>query len=172
MGLLGSDQATILVRRSHPDGAPASVRQGTCDQERDGWLAWAEHHLGIRPAAAFDRDRAMPLAVKRDDKLAAVVVYSHWRAGSVEMTIASTTPRWASREVIAFLLRWPFDVLSVRRITVLVATRNTRSRKLVEGVGFVIEGLLKAGFEDDDALLYGMTRERWAALDTWSEDCG
>jgi RimJ/RimL family protein N-acetyltransferase len=130
-------------------------------EQKDVLLTWAESRLRLVPAS-FDRETSYPLCVGSMFRPQAVVVYSQWRGSDIEVTIVADTPRWARRSVIAELLAWPFERVGVQRITARIADRNTRSRRLASRLGFVCEGCQRAWFDDDDAILYGMTRHDWA----------
>lgn len=125
---------------------------------RDWLLAWAERRLPIEP---FARELSYPLAVASINDPIAVVVYSQWRGGNIEVTIAAKTPRWASRGSVAELLAWPFEALGVRRITAMVAAGNTHSRRLAERLGFRYEGYHLDWFESGASISLGLTRAAW-----------
>lgn len=102
------------------------------------------------------------LAVVDRTQLLAGVVYSNYRNASIEMSIATTTPRWASRRVIRELLNYPFVQLRCRRVHSFVRADNNHSQRLAEGVGFVREGVLReADTDGSDILFYGLTRTDW-----------
>lgn len=93
----------------------------------------------------------------------------------VEMTIASESPSWCQRGVLAALFTYPFHQLKARRVTATIARKNKRARKFVERLGFRLEGTLRKGWSAkgrdrdtiDDACIYGMFPEtcRWIAAD-------
>ena len=129
-------------------------------QARAELLWWAQQRLrGVQ----FAPETAMPVAVIVSDTIAAVAVYHMRRGVNIEMSIASDTPRWASRMVIAELLALPFNVLSAHRITAIVRSDNTHSRQFVERLGFKYEGYMPDAFEDADAVVFGLTKIRWLA---------
>ena len=56
--------------------------------------------------------------------------------------------------------------IASRRVTARVPVANMRARRLVEGAGFVLEGLVRsAGPDGGDVLIYGMLKEecRWVS---------
>ncbi len=103
------------------------------------------------------------IGIAEGQRLLAGAVYHDFTGPGIGMTLAADTPRWATQGNIASLLRYPFEQLRCRRITVCAARKNKRSRKLIEGVGFKLEGVVREGFERDDAILYGMLKRecRW-----------
>ena len=124
------------------------------DFEREEMLIWAMSNIpNLRSL-----DKAYPIEVRRDGKRAAVAVYHEWRGQTVELSFVAVTPRWASKEVIAEILSWPFRVLKVRRIATITPAKNVRAIKLNKGLGFKQEGLLREVFDDDDAVLMAMVK--------------
>ena len=117
--------------------------------EKAPLLEWAK-----RLPVAIRTDTAYPVAVVRDGRIAAVVIYHEWRGANIEMSIVADTPRWATKQTVAFLLGFPFLTWDVRRITALVDRRNKRSRKLVEGLGFRLEGVMRVIERDGDDILW------------------
>lgn len=87
------------------------------------------------------------IAVVHSDRLLAGFVYHDWNPlyQTIHMTLASDTPRWASRRVIEGLLRYPFEELKVQRITVTINENNAASLRLAEGVGFKREAVIERG---------------------------
>lgn len=65
-----------------------------------------------------------------------------------------------AREAVAALLDWAFDALRLHRVEADVDPRNLRSIRLLEGLGFAREGLLRerwiVGEETSDALMFGL----------------
>ena len=99
-------------------------------------------------------------------RLAAGVVFHNYdaRAGDIEVVIAAESPRWASREVFYTAFAYPFLQLGCRRVTARVPVSNLRARRLVEGAGFILEGLMRnAAHDGGDVLIYGMLKKecRW-----------
>jgi RimJ/RimL family protein N-acetyltransferase len=78
--------------------------------------------------------------VWRDEKLVAVCAYNNYKTFDIELSLASESPRWASKQVITWLLSYPFVQLKTQRVTALVKKSNRRARKLLLGVGFKEEG--------------------------------
>lgn len=78
---------------------------------------------------------------------------------SCEVTFATSSPLWATKQTITALLRYPFIQLGVRRINAIVAETNTKIIRVVEHIGFKFEGRCRYGCGSEDALIYGMLRE-------------
>jgi RimJ/RimL family protein N-acetyltransferase len=104
------------------------------------------------------------IGVSREGQMIAGVVYSRFSKQDINLSIAATDPRWCTRRTLRYLLGYPFLQLKVRRVTALVAVVNSKSRDLVERLGFQREGVLRDWFEFSDVLVYGMLRReasRW-----------
>lgn len=96
------------------------------------------------------------------------VIYHEYRKIDIRIVMAADSPKWATRGTIRNILAYPFLQLGCRRVTAVIAKKNKRSRRLVEGVGFVLEGGLRRAMGDGDmACLYGMLAEecRWLPKD-------
>lgn len=128
-------------------------------------LAFGESELiarwvAMRTGMDYDADfgPCAAIAVLIGDELAAAVAYTHHdpKRGNVHMSIAATTPRWATRGTIRALLHYPFEQLRCRRVTALVRRKNKRCRRFLEGIGFRYEGNIRKGYGDDDCIVYGM----------------
>lgn len=74
-----------------------------------------------------------------------------WGAGEVG---------WMTRRTIRVVLGYPFEQLKCHRLTATAAKGNRKSRRLLEGLGFQIEGKIRRGFDTrQDMIVYGMLRE-------------
>lgn len=106
------------------------------------------------------------IGVANGARLVAGVVYSNYRGGSIEASIAADEPGWCRRGVLAGLFSYPWEQLRVRRITCIIPAENARSLRLCRGLGFKEEGRVRRAFDDgSDAILLGQLREecRWLA---------
>lgn len=120
--------------------------------------AWVGKRVGID-----DFGPCVAIGVSRQDQLLAGCVYNNWRHPNIEVTFATDSPRWASRQAISCILSYPFVQLGCLRITAYTRAGNERARAFLTGLGFDQEGYHPHGFPDDDAVSYGLLREkcRW-----------
>lgn len=87
------------------------------------------------------------------------LVFFNWRPWDVELGIAADSPRWCTRGVLKTIFQYCFNSLGVERVTGMQAASNVRAHKLVEGVGFKLEGVLRMGwYGKEDAWIYGMLK--------------
>ncbi len=99
-----------------------------------------------------------------DDTLLAVVLYNGLDESNIGMSVASTTPKWCTRQVLKVCFGFPFIQLDLRRVTSLVRVSNTKSRSLVERLGFILEGEMEQYYENgESAMIYGLLKDdcRW-----------
>jgi ribosomal protein S18 acetylase RimI-like enzyme len=101
------------------------------------------------------------VGVRKGDKLIAGFVYNCFTGRSIDVTAASVDPAWSRRrDILHALFAYPFLQLGCTRMSCHVSVHNKKAIKLAEGLGFVLEGRLRRGYDGiNDALLYGMLRE-------------
>lgn len=106
------------------------------------------------------------IGVEEDGYLIAGVVYNEYRGHSMHVSMASVTPRWASRGRLKALFAYPFEQVRVARLTAYTGRSMTSVRRFLERLGFVLEGTIRKGFADDDCVVYGMLRDecRWIGV--------
>lgn len=103
-----------------------------------------------------------------DGRLVAGVVYHGYTelpgGGDIQMSMAADSARWACRGIIRGLLDYPFNQAGCHRVTTITPFTNRRTIKLNVGLGFEVEGRIRRGYGDDDAIIMGLLREdahRW-----------
>jgi RimJ/RimL family protein N-acetyltransferase len=133
---------------------------------------WAGTRMPNVGAGGFSADaRAIGVATgtAADDTLLAVVVFHGYteRYDICEVSIASSSPRWMQRGVVRAILHYPFVQLGCRKLYGTIEITNVRACKLIQGLGFKREGVLRSHFgEKRHACVYGLMahefRARWA----------
>ncbi len=121
---------------------------------------WVGAQLGIAdfgPAAA--------IGVIRAQKVVAGAVFHNFHWPSIEVSFASTTPAWCTRQTITNILNYPFVQLDCRRITAITKTSNQPTRAFLSRLGFEIEGFHPELYPGEDAISFGLLRRkcRWIA---------
>jgi RimJ/RimL family protein N-acetyltransferase len=82
--------------------------------------------------------------------------------GTIDMTLAAETPRWASRRIIRQILSYPFVTLDCQRITVVTSEQNKLALRLAEGVGFKREATIERAYgPNENAVLLRLFKEDW-----------
>ena len=100
------------------------------------------------------------LGFKRDGYIIGGVVFHDIRPTiDVWLTIYCIDKRWCNRRILRAIFDIAFDFLKCRRISVRVDALNIKSQKLVEGLGFRKEGVLRM-FEENgnDGIIYSMLK--------------
>jgi RimJ/RimL family protein N-acetyltransferase len=91
------------------------------------------------------------------------VVFSNWqsRFRNIEVSFASETPRWLTRNLIRQILAYPFDQLACQRLTAVTPKKARAARAFLDHFGFKREGVVRRGFGNDDAIISGLLRREW-----------
>jgi RimJ/RimL family protein N-acetyltransferase len=115
------------------------------------------------PHADNGFEKYTAIGVEHAGEIVAGCVYNEYRGHSMHVSIASATPRWATRKTLRAFFGYPFLQLQVKRLTAYTGKSMSSVRRFLERLGFVQEGVLRSGFADDDCVVYGMLREecRW-----------
>lgn len=138
---------------------------------------WTEPAQAQELLQRLQRDRAagvLPwaMATREDDALVGTVTlfninHVHRRA---EIGYSLSSVHWGkgfAREALTAVLRHAFGILQLERVEADTDPRNSPSLRLLEGLGFVREGLLRRRwFVNDewcDAAFYGLLREDFRA---------
>jgi RimJ/RimL family protein N-acetyltransferase len=121
---------------------------------------WLGRQLGLRFSPPY-----VCIGVVRDDQLVAVALYNNYEPPNIQMTFATTTPRWATRQMIGRLLAYPFRELGCLRVSVVTRDTNRPTRAFLCRLGFRQEGFHPSMFgENDDGVSYGLMRndaQKW-----------
>ena len=123
---------------------------------------WVGQRLGLDgPVRGVD---PTAIGVARGGEIMAVALFSNFQPPTIEVTFVTSTPRWASREMIRGILRYPFVQLGCKRVTAVTEACNKPSRAFLERLGFWQEGVHPDAFPSGDGISYGLLRkdaERW-----------
>lgn len=97
--------------------------------------------------------------------LIAGVVYSNYRQKpngdplSIEMSIYTTSKRWANRSYLRAIFFYPFIQLSLERVQITTSVNNDAINKIVSRLGFKKEGKhRKAHFDGGDCFSWSMLK--------------
>ncbi len=105
------------------------------------------------------RRHAATLGVIVNGELIAGMAVGGKERGNAEITFAADSAKWATRETIARLMRWPFEQMDCHRVTTRIAASNTRAIRFNEGIGFKREGVIREGWgPGEDCVLLGLLR--------------
>ena len=115
---------------------------------------WAGVKLGID-----DWGPVRCIGVLRNFQIAGVAVFHQYRHPNIEISFVTQDPRWATRQNIAGILRYPFVTLGCKRLTAITGAKNQRARAFLSRLGFQQEGIHPDTFDSDDAVSYGLLRK-------------
>lgn len=122
---------------------------------------WLETRAGVKlhPETQY-------IAHQISGKIATAVGFSNYRPDSdIELTVATEGKGLKSAmELIRAVFAYVFDQSNCRRCTVRISERNEKSIKLATRLGFKVEGRLRQGFGDADALVFGLLRDDFYGL--------
>jgi len=99
----------------------------------------------------------------RTNDLIAVVAYHDWsrRCGVLQMSAASTTPRWLTRQVLYHMFAMPFLGLGCQAVVLRVSERNERMLKILRRFGFTEHRLPRLRGRNEDEILNILTDDAW-----------
>lgn len=132
------------------------------DAENKYLCKWAAEKIG-----QDEFKNCQGLGFANSTGLIAVVVLHDLSPPNVFLSWAATTPRWMTKGAIFAIYNWAYNQLRCERITGLVEKNNKRARKVDEGLGMKLEGVLrKASPTGQDLMIYGLLRKEAEALIT------
>jgi RimJ/RimL family protein N-acetyltransferase len=103
----------------------------------------------------FDKYSSNAIGLLIDGNIKAGVIYEDFNKASVVCHIAC---EFLSSEFLAAVFDYPFNSMGVNKIIAPVASDNEKSQKLVEKMGFSVEGVLTDCHPNGDILLYTMKK--------------
>lgn len=95
-----------------------------------------------------------------DGEVRGVVVYSRFTPWNCEMSVASNTPRFLTRELLHKAFWYPFVQCKLTRVTAVVEEGNYKALRMDLGIGFQHEGRLERWFGDKDGIILKMMANR------------
>jgi RimJ/RimL family protein N-acetyltransferase len=102
--------------------------------------------------------------VVQSDKLVGGVVYHCFRKFDICFGAAFDTHTWAKPATLRALFDYPFNQLGCVRVTAITGRKNKPARKMLEHVGFKLEGVARRALDGiNDGYVYGLLKEdcRW-----------
>lgn len=112
------------------------------------------------------------IALEQDDRLVGTCGFNEWSKAHrwVELAYDLARDHWGKglmRQAVAAVIQWTYRQDQVDRIHAFVRVDNTRSKLLLERIGFVREGCLRSyrvcRGQPHDFNLYGLLRSDWVA---------
>ena len=107
------------------------------------------------------------MGIVHNGRLIAGLIFRDYKGHDICIDIAAESPRWCQKGVLAAIFQYIFGQLGCIRCTGLQPASNTRAHRMIEGLGFTKEGVIRDGFKaGEDLWIYGMLKSecRW-----WNE---
>lgn len=135
--------------------------------DKDGVIAeWVKRQIPVVPT--FGNCNALGLLDQNGAPLAGAVYHDYqpqW--GSIMISFAAASPKWATPQAVQMFLAYPFQQLGVHKLRAAAEHDNERSLKLINGIGFVREAVLKDEFgKGKNAVLFRMFERDFTRLYT------
>ena len=126
----------------------------------------AEFVASIMPYPGYERgfDTVSAIGVEDDGELIGGTVFTDWSPenGTIEMSSASTSPRWLCREMIDAIFTYVFDVVKVRIVIMRVSELNERMVKIARNFGFNEYLLPELAGEGVGLFVFTLSKDQWA----------
>lgn len=129
-----------------------------CKPDLDGSvIAWVCKGLGDNVASYGDN---VTLGIYLKNRLIAGVIFNDIRPNrDVWMSIYTKDKKWCNRRVLRLIFDFVFSKINAERASAFVSKDNEPSKRMLEKLGFVREGLLRH-YRDNgkDCYVYGMLK--------------
>jgi len=113
--------------------------------------SWASPHL-----EDMQWPDAFAFGYELDGELVGAVIFTEKSDHDIHVSVVCTNPIWWHRRYIKVLFNYAFEHCGCTRISALAKESNTKSRKLLEGLGFQKEGVLRQYHKPEDGIVYGI----------------
>ncbi|UZK66001.1 GNAT family N-acetyltransferase [Sphingomonas sp. M1-B02] len=162
----------LLLRPRRPEDAE-SLHPSYADEECMKWWSTPPHRTVEQTRESFATDdpawRCWSITARENDYAIGFVAVGEKRQGNVsEIGYMIAKPHWGTgiaREGVARVIDQIFDE-GQRRVFADTDPDNLPSRRLLEKLGFKLEGILRGEWETHigvrDTALYGLLRYEWA----------
>lgn len=98
-------------------------------------------------------------SVTEDGKIMGVTAFSRFSEHNCELSVASTTPRFMTKQYLEAVFHYPFVTCGKRRITAIIEDDNLKAQKVDKELGFVYEARLKNWYGSKDGIVMRMLEE-------------
>jgi RimJ/RimL family protein N-acetyltransferase len=127
---------------------------------------WVGSHIPHMGAALLKDFSAIGVLDAENRPVAGVIYHDFIRDyGTIQISMAATTPRWAQRGTIRALLHYPFEQLGCNKVWTATPHTNERAIRFNRGLGFRQEGVLRHQFgRGVHAVVCGLLRNEYRML--------
>jgi RimJ/RimL family protein N-acetyltransferase len=126
------------------------------------WVGSYIPHMG----ATIKDFSAIGVADANGRPVAGVIYHDFIRDyGTIQLSMAATSPRWAQKGIIKALLHYPFEQLGCNKVWTATPHTNERAIRFNRGLGFKQEGVLRHQFgKGVHAVVCGLLRNEYRTL--------
>jgi RimJ/RimL family protein N-acetyltransferase len=113
--------------------------------------------------AARDFGNCVAIGWVEDGNLIGGTVYHNWspEAGVIELSTATTSPRWLTRKSLQTMFGYPFDQLGCQMVVLRVSEHNARMRDIAKRFGFSETTIPRLRGRNEAECIYCLTVEQW-----------
>lgn len=112
----------------------------------------------LDPDQPFRENFDRVISVTSGGKLLGGVTYDGFLHRSVQMHVASFSPKWLTREMLWLVFDYPFNQLKVERVFGPVASTNKKAIAFDEKIGFTEHTRLVGAVPGGDLIIFSMER--------------
>lgn len=99
---------------------------------------------------------AVGIGVEQGGKILGAITLDQFNGANINMHVAAVSGNWLTPEFLWYMFHYPFEILSVKRVTGLICASNLHAQKFAEKFGFRLEAVLKDASPKGDLLIYVM----------------
>lgn len=137
----------------------------TVRNDSENVAAWVASLLpDVRPMG-FNSCKAIGVVAENGDPLGGAVFHDYQpQFKTISVSCAAVSPRWLTKNIITEILGYAFEEIGMFKVWSAVSIHNTRSLKLIQGLGFSKEGTLRHQFgHKNHAVVFGMIAPEFTA---------
>ena len=132
-------------------------------EQHPAFYEFINHILKVK----FTPENAKVIAsVTQDCQIMGVTAFSRFSEYNCELSVASSTPRFMTKEYLRAVFHYPFITCGKRRITAIIEDDNQRAQEIDKRLGFVYEATLKNWYGEKDGIVMRMLNDEC----TWIKD--
>lgn len=111
----------------------------------------------------FGNCRAIGVVDEDAAELVAGMVFHDWQPGPglIQISSASTTPRWLTAEVRHKMFSYPFDEVGCQMVVLQVSAANERMVRIAKAFGFTPHFIARMRGRNEDGYVFTLTDDAW-----------
>lgn len=108
----------------------------------------------------FDPSNAVLISsVTEDAQIMGVTAFSRFSEYNCELSVASCTPKFMTRDYLRAVFHYPFVTAKKSRITAIIEDDNKHAQEIDKRLGFVEEATLKNWYGTKDGVVLRMLKD-------------